>query len=47
MFAIQTASVGIGPLCESAYPRGSLLNTIVKHNAGEGIRLVGGQTARH
>ena len=40
MFAIQKASVGIGPLCKSAYPRGPLLNTIVDHNAVEGIRLI-------
>lgn len=40
MFAIQKASVGIGPLCESAYPGGPLLNTIVNHNTAEGISLM-------
>lgn len=40
MFAIQKASVGIGSLCKSAYPRGPLLNTIVDHNGVEGIRLI-------
>lgn len=40
MFAIQKASVGIGPLCKSAYPRGSLVNTIVNRNAIEGIRQI-------
>lgn len=37
---MQKASVGMGPLCKNAYPRGSLQNTMVRHNSGEGIRAI-------